>query len=183
MLTPDNRRELLKEYGRRYGLRTFVETGTYKGDTTWAVKDSFDVLYTIELAPKPHAIAARRFRSFNRVHCLLGDSAVMLPRVLSQINGPALFWLDGHYSGDGTAQGEKDTPVEEELMLILKEEEDHVILIDDARCFGDKCGCKPPSHRDRPGSYPTLQWVEGLARGSGYDYALKDDIVRLTRHQ
>jgi hypothetical protein len=53
-----------------------------------------------------------------------------------QLQEPALFWLDGHYSGVDTGKDELDTPVSAELEAILGSPvKGHVILIDDARCF------------------------------------------------
>ena len=41
-----------------------------------------------------------------------------VPELVRQLDGPALFWLDGHYSGGDTAKGELDTPVSAELESI-----------------------------------------------------------------
>ncbi|MBD2771526.1 hypothetical protein [Iningainema tapete] len=56
---------------------------------------------------------------------------------MKQLKQPALFWLDGHYSQGITARGDKDTPILEELDCILSYPDlGHVLIIDDARCFG-----------------------------------------------
>jgi hypothetical protein len=59
---------------------------------------------------------------------------------MNELNEPAIFWLDGHYSGGFTAMGEKETPVYEELKIIFSNKQDHVILIDDARLFNGNDG-------------------------------------------
>lgn len=66
-----------------------------------------------------------------------GDSSVKLPEILDEIsNGSILFWLDGHYSGENTAVGEKQCSVYEELDAIFNHGiTSKYILIDDARCF------------------------------------------------
>lgn len=101
----------LKSYGRRYQLRTFVETGTLYGETTKAVCSYFERVVTIELDLNLYRQATKRFRSNSKIDCVYGDSAWMLPEVLHSINQPALFWLDGHYSAGITARGVKDTPI------------------------------------------------------------------------
>ena len=60
-----------------------------------------------------------------------------LKYVLDYINQPALFWLDGHYSGIGTAIGDKGTSIFEELQQIYNgHNPEHIVLIDDMSCFG-----------------------------------------------
>ena len=77
----------------------------------------------------------------------------MLGSVLDRLDRPALFWLDGHFSGGITAKGEKETPVMEEIDQILNHRvKGHTILIDDARCFG----VDP--------SYPTIAELESVIR-------------------
>ena len=94
--------------------------------------------------------------------------ARVLPQVLSQIDTPCLFWLDGHYSGGVTGMGDEVSPVLSELRDILAHPtQGHVILIDDARCFRSEEG------------YPELKEVETLVacEGGGRTIAVKDDII------
>ena len=100
----------LKSYGRRYKLKTFVETGTLYGETTKALSPIFERLVTIELDDDLYRQAMERFASNAKIDCVCGDSAQMLPKVLNSVKEPTLFWLDGHYSGGITARGVKDTP-------------------------------------------------------------------------
>jgi hypothetical protein len=108
-----------------------------------ALKIDFDRIYSIELSPELHARAKERFRLDPHISILHGDSAKELGAVLAELQQPALFWLDGHYSSGPTAKGEKDTPVLDELAQIFATDESrHVIVIDDARCFGT-CAAYP----------------------------------------
>ena len=57
--------------------------------------------------------------------------------VMEKIDQPTLFYLDGHYSSGMTDKGDKETPISEELQTILGAKTfNHVVVIDDARCFG-----------------------------------------------
>jgi len=56
--------QLIKLLAVKYGLKTFVETGTYYGDTTHSVARFFDKLYTIELDDHLYDKAKRRFAKF-----------------------------------------------------------------------------------------------------------------------
>ena len=56
---------------------------------------------------------------------------------VGKLEEPTLFWLDGHYSGGVTARGSKETPILDEVDKILSTKESrHVLIVDDARCFG-----------------------------------------------
>lgn len=172
-LPPEQRRQILREYGQRFALRVFIETGTNDGGTPWELKDDFDVLYTIELGEKPYREAVQKFKDYPQVSCLFGDSAAVLPGVLFIIDQAALIWLDGHWSGGDTARGSQDTPVLAELEAIFATGRDHVVLVDDARLFEGM-----PLHDEQPG-WPHIDEVRKLAGENGYFFELEDDIVRL----
>lgn len=143
----------IRELAAEYGARIFVESGTYQGDMVEAMKPVFETLYSIELSPELHAAAVVRFSGDSHVELLQGDSGDELRHLMGRINGPALFWLDGHYSGGVTAKGVLDTPVWAELEHILNAPDlKHVILIDDARLFG------------RDSAYPTVEAVEDFVK-------------------
>jgi hypothetical protein len=167
---PAVKQRVLRGYAKRFELRTFVETGTFLGETTAAIEPHVDRVVTIEIAPDLAAQARERFVDALNVQVLEGDSGSLLPDVLASLHEPALFWLDGHYSGGITARGDQDTPVRAELRAILDHPvRTHVILIDDARDF-------------QGGEYPTLAEVAEMVRShpSGYEFDVRDDIIRLT---
>ena len=153
-------------YGREYGIRTLVETGTHRGEMVAAARSWFTEIHTIELAPAFADLARKRFRRSPEVHVHEGDSATILPDVLDRLSGPAVFWLDAHYSQDGTARGDKDTPIEAELAVLLPHPYARVLLIDDARLFGQ-------------GDYPSLTRVEELVGASGRSMSVDVDIIRV----
>lgn len=90
---------VLRAYGQQFGLKTLVETGTYTGDTPAALKGDFDRIYSVELSRELARRAKKWFRHDSHITILQGDSTHRLPNVLMEISEPALFWLDGHYSG------------------------------------------------------------------------------------
>lgn len=160
---------VIKEYQRRFGLRTLIETGTFSGGTIDAVKRRFERIVSIELSPEWHARAVKRFGSLRHVTLVHGDSATRLPEVLQTLREPALFWLDAHYSGPMTARGAIDSPIVRELDAIRAHGiSGHVILIDDMRDFQGRDG------------YPTvaelLDWIHEADPGAHVE--VKDDILR-----
>lgn len=168
---PDRVKErAIAEYGRRFNIRTFVETGTRRGDKVEAMKGRFDEIYTIELDRRLYENAARRFADLPHIRVIQGDSTEQLPRLLERLPGPCVFWLDAHYSYGETARGELDTPIVAELTAILAHHERrHVVLVDDARAF--------TGSRD----YPTLAWLRDFVGTQRPDLVLevRDDIIRM----
>jgi|SRR5688572_13245078 len=159
----------IKQYQNKYGLEIFVETGTYLGEMVEAQKNNFKRIFSIELSKKLSGKAVRKFRGFPQIKIIYGDSSIELNSIVPHLEQPALFWLDGHYSEGITAMGEKECPVVEELMIILKSNFPHVILIDDARMFNG-------TH-----DYPTIHQINSIISNAGilYNIEVKDDIIRL----
>lgn len=121
---------------KRFGLDVLIETGTYQGEMVRAVRSVFKEIYSIELSYDLYQNTRRLFSPFPHIHVLHGDSAKVLPELREHIKQPCLFWLDAHYSGKGTALAERETPIVAELSCIFAHAANqHVILIDDARCF------------------------------------------------
>jgi hypothetical protein len=128
-------------YAKKYQIHTFVETGTYQGAMISGLKDIFSKIYSIELSRELFEKAIKRFKTSRHITLLQGDSSIELGKVIPELAEPALFWLDAHYSAGITARGDKDTPVHEELKIILGNTDiEHIIVIDDARCFGKEPG-------------------------------------------
>lgn len=161
---------IVRDYARHYGLRVLVETGTYLGDMVWAMRKGFDEIHSIELDPALYRRAQTRFLKQSNVHLHLGDSALVLSGIAATLRKPALFWLDGHYSGGITAKGATETPIEGELTsLLAASAPDHVILIDDARMF--------TGERD----YPLIDELERrvAATKPNLHLLVKDDVIRI----
>ncbi|UXY15607.1 hypothetical protein N8I74_00910 [Chitiniphilus purpureus] len=166
------KQQTIRQFAERYGLDILVETGTYRGDMIAAMRPWFKKIYSIELSPELHLQAQLRFSDDPAISLIQGDSADELGKLLDHLGGPALFWLDGHYSGGVTARGSADTPILGELTHLLNQTEHrHVVLIDDARCFGDDP------------AYPTQAELFTFIRSHRPDAVIDvvDDIIRLVQ--
>ncbi len=164
----ETRINLLREFADRFGCRILIETGTFKGDMIAAQLDYFEELHTIELAEHLYHDAVKRFSDHSKVHLHYGDSSQVLPKILSKIQEPCVFWLDGHASGGETARGTQLTPILNELDAILAHPiKTHAILIDDAREFGTGKG------------YPNLKQVQKKTEGTYSCFEVKEDIIRI----
>lgn len=174
--TPAMKQQRLREAGRRYNLRVLVETGTCFGDTIAALQHDFDTIYSMELSEALVHQAQARFATAHHITVRHGDSGQELAQVLAKLQQPALFWLDAHYSGGGlrgkvTARGDKDTPICEELQQILTGPAyRHVIMIDDAHCFG----ADP--------AYPTIAELQAFVQTNrpGCQFVVQDNMIQIT---
>lgn len=161
---------IIKEYARRFSTDILIETGTYRGNMVSLMNNIFSQIYSIELNHDFYQKAKQRFAKYSHICIMHGNSSEVLPRILSPINKPCLFWLDAHYSGGNTAKGELDTPIIAELKHIFSHQiKDHVILIDDAREF---VGLN---------DYPTIQNLKDFIYQECPDYIFEvaDDIIRV----
>jgi hypothetical protein len=149
----------IRELQKKYDCKLFIETGTYKGDMIYALKNDFEQLITVELSEQYHQKAVEKFRNDKHINLLLGDSGILMPKIIKDIKVKTLFWLDGHFSSGNTAQGELDCPIFGELDAIFSSPFKHVLLIDDARYFNGTNdyptieGLKSYIEKSKPGSY------------------------------
>jgi len=150
---------------------TWVETGTFQGDTTAFLALRARRVVSIEPEPKLFAAAKRRFEGNGRVEIRNGLSETVLPEVLHTLTGNVCFWLDGHYSAGITHKGPLDTPIVEELLQIgrhLKSWSAASVLVDDVRCF-------EPTHPDFR-DYPDRNHLTHWAEEHGLTWAIEHDI-------
>jgi hypothetical protein len=167
---PHVKRKILRRLARRHGSRIMVETGTLYGETLHALRDSFDQLHSIELSRELYEGAKRRFAGDRKIHLWFGDSGEVLSHVLTLVDRPAMFWLDGHYSGGPTALGSEATPIVRELGLVSRHQLhcSNVVVIDDARLF------------DGTGDYPTLDHLRREAMRLGFtQFKVINDMIVL----
>lgn len=55
------KQSVIRRYAQQYGIRTFIETGTFHGDMVEAMRKHFDKMYSIELSQDLCARAKARF--------------------------------------------------------------------------------------------------------------------------
>jgi hypothetical protein len=164
------KQKIIKEYAERYKLHTFIETGTFMGEMIDAVLPAFSKIISIEVDSVLAERAQKNFSIYPHVTIIQGDSGEVLPLVIAGIKEPCLFWLDAHYSGGVTGMSDVETPIINELNILLDQRQpDHVILIDDAREFTEN------------NNYPTLDEVSKLVQSQRPDWIVqvKDDIIRI----
>ncbi|MEA4907385.1 MAG: hypothetical protein VB089_07190 [Anaerolineaceae bacterium] len=150
----------------------FVETGTYHGDTAYWASQLFSQVYTVEAAEALHRAARDKYPGVPNLHFLLGESGAALKELLPGLPGPALFWLDAHWSRGVTYGEGQECPVLAEVEAINASGVEHFILIDDANLF-----LKPPPEPHDPQQWPDLVTLLGPLAAGGRFVAVLDDVL------
>lgn len=160
---------------RRHGFRdsTWVETGTYLGDTAKFLAGLGNRVITIEPEPNLFERARERFSDAGNVEVVFGLSEQVFPDLLPTLEGSVNFWLDGHFSAGITHRGPKDTPIEDELESIANHIHvfDRVcVLIDDLRMFRNT-----GSGQEDP-AYPEINYLVSWATKNDLSWTIEFDI-------
>jgi hypothetical protein len=177
-------KKFIQDLRQTFNMDIFFETGTYMGATTLNAVPYFKKVITVELFDELFENNKKTFAVLPNVNAYHGKSPEIIKTVAPTINGKILFWLDAHYSGEGTAlsgdnQENPDaiTAIRGELRAIKEAGiSDCVILIDDFRGFGIEVenqvylGCW---------AYPTIQEVQRalLAINPNFELALLGDML------
>jgi len=157
----------IEEFQKKYGHNVLIETGTFLGDMVEAQRNNFKRIFSIELQHDLAEKARERFKDVGHIKILQGDSGKLLKTILKEVNEPAIFWLDAHYSGGLTAKGDKECPIYQEIDAIFATKENHLLLIDDARLFNGK------------GDYPTTDQLTKYIQDKDprYKVSVDNDII------
>jgi len=131
---------------KKYNLNFFIETGTGMGESIEKIKDiDFNLIQSCEIEPSQFEILCKKFIGDNiKIH--LGKSTECLPKMIGNIDGPSLFFLDAHFPGQGyvtndfiTSKYTLDETIPLKLELNILENWKHikesVVVIDDLRIY------------------------------------------------
>jgi hypothetical protein len=117
----------------------FIETGTYKGDTTMMASKHFKNVYTVEIVPALYneSILRAKKEGAKNINFYLGDSLDLLKVILPKIEdgGSSFFFIDAHQSGYDTGNNNKYlVPLLQELEIIVQHNvKPSVFIFDDVR--------------------------------------------------
>lgn len=118
-------KEEFEKLVKKFEIKTIVETGTFRGDTTKELSKMVDFVYSIESNKEYYDIASKNLKECNNVNLLFGNSPVILNKILPKIRKPILFYLDAHWY--------RYWPILDELQAIsnFKDCKNSVIVIHD----------------------------------------------------
>jgi len=122
---------------RECGCGDFIETGTFRGDTTLGMYHAFPQLdiWTIEVDPVLHRKAKERFDpcAGDRIHSFLGDSvSVLRDQIIRKVGPRPFFFLDAHVSSVDTVHSPplpECMPIGGELSVIAEIKELRPIIM------------------------------------------------------
>lgn len=136
-------------------LETFVETGSYEGDTLSSVAYLFNDIWTVESSQALFERLSGKYAGRKNFHLSWGDSPEFLASKRSLFKGHVLFWLDAHWCvADNVKSERSQCPLLRELEAISSLTEESVILIDDARLF-----LAPPPRPHNAYQWPSFQQI------------------------
>jgi hypothetical protein len=144
---PSITKELLLKLKDQYkNYSTFLETGTYKGETIFAMEPYFDNLITVEINENlfnsvSNSASNSASNKLNKIKFINADSIDIFQHIFKIINDKIIFFLDAHYSAIESSYGTKPVALLDELELINKlYKNDGIIIIGDVRLFGKNMG-------------------------------------------
>ena len=158
----------------RYSLphATWVETGTYRGETTSLLAKTQRQVISIEPSPFYFARAERLLGSKTNLQLVNGSSETHFKTVVDSLSGEVCFWLDGHHSGGDTYLGNTESPILLELDVISRAKSQFSairVLVDDVRLFRT-------DESNSESGYPDLQVLTDFANSNGYWWTIEHDI-------
>ena len=139
----------LPHYIAKYGLTSFIETGTAGGDdVAHASLFTFQQVSSIEINEEQFRQTSARFEDREGIRLVNSDSIEGLTVLLHDLvpDARVMFWLDAHFPGEmlGAGYGDEKNmsrrlPLESELRMIrqIRGNAPDVFIIDDLRIYED----------------------------------------------
>lgn len=125
---------------KQTGARVFVEAGTYFGVMALRCSRVFDRVITIEIDRDLAEYASRMLKGRDNIELVRGNAVVCLQSLLERPDvDDVVVYLDAHYSGQGTGQGDEPEPAIRELEILARfQSKIRAVVIDDFRDFGQE---------------------------------------------
>jgi hypothetical protein len=112
-----------------FGIKTFVETGTFRGVNAKVQSFNFDSVITCELLPDYYLLGLSRLSGVTNVVPVCMSSPFFLKSFIKIAKSPNIFYLDAHFY-DASLPKEKRFLIKEELKS-LSGCKDSIIVIHD----------------------------------------------------
>ena len=135
----------IKSHSDYLGQSTAVETGTGFAETTQLLTLAFSRVFSVELSSDLYKEAVEKQRagllpSKPHLELIHNDSAVVVPKLCSKIDGPCLWYLDAHWCNGGKYTGrtssDNPSPLQSELLAIANRKLPDTVVVDDVHAFG-----------------------------------------------
>jgi hypothetical protein len=157
-------------------VRTFIETGTYRGDTARMMAATFDRVLTIEGVFDRYTITREEGGLPANVEMFFGNSGERLGELLTQAGEPSLVFLDAHWCARGVPAASDEYNQQTGYCALRQElahidpNAGHIVLIDDAHFF-----VHPPHNRGDVAAWPSMDEI--CAALPGYYMSLYHGVI------
>lgn len=150
----------------------WVETGTYKGETTRFLARFSPMVHSIEPDQALFDAASQALAGRSNIKLHHGKSEEVMPKLIPTIQEDCNFWLDGHYSGKDTFHGEIVYPILQELQAIrdLITRGHRVAIFVDDIYFLNSITC---SYKVDCDVQSIVEWVHEI----GYAWTIENDMM------
>lgn len=150
------RKKIFDDLLRTYGFSSFIETGTYLGNTAgYMARTSGRPVYSCEINPLLHSLANLRLKEFPSIQLYNCDSRTFLENLSTKpdiTECECFIYLDAHWG--------KDLPLREEISVVASRWKKFIVMIDDFQVPGDEGYVHD--------SYGTLQYIDFPRLRSGF---------------
>ena len=162
---------------RELSCDVFFESGGFEGDTIAVVKELFDRVVSVELAPTYAQGLRTRFLEEKNVEIVEGDSAATLEKMNAALrDSRVLYWLDAHWCDANAVDAAiHQCPLLRELRALGNLNEHSAVVIDDARLF-----LAPPLAPHEVTDWPTWTQISKLIEansGSTHEVMVVNDCI------
>ena len=166
-------RWILTRFFKRRRPRLAVETGVLFGQTTALLAQHFDHVYAVELSGDMITEARRRYPHLKNIHYWQGDSADVIPKLVTAIDETCLWYLDAHWFNRSGVVGKGKFPLFAELDAIRERQQPDIIVVDDVISFGERVGRHAPEKEWESVTYESI--CERLDMDRVYAAIRRDD--------
>jgi len=126
----------MKKLRDMFNVKTFIETGTWKGNGAQAQSANFETVLTIEVVPEYYWKAKKYLYRYPNVFPILGNSPDVLRKLKPSLKntGTTMFFLDAHFYDASLPQEDRWVLLKE--LRAMKGWYDSIITIHDFNCNG-----------------------------------------------
>ncbi len=163
------KQRVILSFATKGKYHNYFETGIWYSHNIIFLRKHFNKITGIELNKDFYNLSKKFFFRDKNVFILYGNSSLIIKNQLKHLKEKTLFFLDAHYSHDGTSGKKINNPIIEELKAIINHKiKNHTIIIDNLSEF-----IKPNK------GYPKIEFIKKLIKKNKYYkiFSLKNDLI------
>ena len=165
--------DLVLQIRKVLGMKYFIETGTFRGDTAKWASNHFEKVITIENSQEIYKETNGRLSRIRNIDFRFGHTIEQLGKIVPALDSAGIFWLDAHWCGGASYGRHDECPILEEIHIVNGADYPHCILVDDARLF-----MEPPPYPHSIESWPDITTLLGvLNEKKGRYTVIRDDVI------